>query len=84
VRYAIGCITALLQNGKRAVDCRLAVYEDYNARLASELDSLVFSHAGAGSWYKNKAGRVVNTSPWRLVDYWKWTRRPELADYDML
>jgi 4-hydroxyacetophenone monooxygenase len=84
VRYTIGCITALLQNGKRALDCRPAVYDDYNARLASELDSLVFSHAGTGSWYKNKAGRVVNTSPWRLVDYWKWTRTPELADYEML
>jgi 4-hydroxyacetophenone monooxygenase len=84
VRYAIGCINALLQNGKRALDCRPAVYDDYNARLASELDSLVFSHAGTGSWYKNKAGRVVNTSPWRLVDYWKWTREPQLADYEML
>ena len=84
VRYTIGCILALLQNGKRALDCRPAVYDDYNTRLANELDDLVWSYTGASSWYKNKAGRVVTTSPWRLVDYWKWTRQPELAHYEML
>jgi hypothetical protein len=26
---------------------------------------------------------VVNTSPWRLVDYWKWMRQPDLADYEL-
>jgi 4-hydroxyacetophenone monooxygenase len=84
VRYTIGCITALLRNGKRALDCRPSAYDDYNARLVSELDNLVWSYSGVSSWYKNKAGRVVNTSPWRLVDYWKWTRTPELADYELL
>ena len=84
VRYTIGCILALLQNGKRALDCRPAVYDDYNTRLANELDDLVWSYTGASSWYKNKAGRVVTTSPWRLVDYWKWTRQPELAHYELL
>ena len=35
------------------------------------------------SWYKNAHGRVLNTSPWRLVDYWGWTRTPDLADYEL-
>jgi hypothetical protein len=25
---------------------------------------------------------VVTTSPWRLVDYWRWTREPDLADFE--
>jgi 4-hydroxyacetophenone monooxygenase len=33
------------------------------------------------SWYKNARGVVITTSPWRLVDYWGWTREPNLADY---
>lgn len=33
--------------------------------------------------YKNERGVVVNTSPWRLADYWKWMRQPEMADYDL-
>jgi hypothetical protein len=25
----------------------------------------------------------VTTSPWRLADYWKWTRAPNLEDYTL-
>ena len=38
---------------------------------------------GADSWYRNRSGRVVTTSPWRLADYWKWTRAPDLKDYTL-
>ncbi|MBS0378883.1 MAG: NAD(P)/FAD-dependent oxidoreductase [Proteobacteria bacterium] len=81
VRYTTACIQALLENGKRAMDCRADVYEDYTRRLIAELETLVWSHPAADSWYRNRAGRVVTTSPWRLADYWKWTRAPNLGDY---
>ncbi|SFV12670.1 flavin-containing monooxygenase [Pseudoduganella namucuonensis] len=83
VRYTVGCIKALLEQGKKALDCKPEVYHAYNTRLADELAGMVWSYEGVDSWYKNSAGRVVNTSPWRLVDYWTWTRNPDLADYSM-
>jgi 4-hydroxyacetophenone monooxygenase len=83
VRYATACIQALLENGVRAMDCRPEVYDDYTRRLIAELETLVWSHPAADSWYRNRAGRVVTTSPWRLADYWKWTRAPDLADYTL-
>jgi 4-hydroxyacetophenone monooxygenase len=83
VRYATACIQALLENGVRAMDVKPQVYEDYTRRLIAELETLVWSHPAADSWYRNRAGRVVTTSPWRLADYWKWTRQPDLADYTL-
>jgi len=83
VRYATACIQALLESGARAMDCKPEVYEDYTRRLIAELETLVWSHPAADSWYRNKAGRVVTTSPWRLADYWKWTRAPNLKDYTL-
>jgi 4-hydroxyacetophenone monooxygenase len=83
VRYATACIQALLENGVRAMDCKPQVYEDYTRRLIAELETLVWSHPAADSWYRNRAGRVVTTSPWRLADYWKWTRAPNLEDYTL-
>jgi 4-hydroxyacetophenone monooxygenase len=65
------------------MDCKPQVYEDYTRRLVAELETLVWSHPAAHSWYRNKAGRVVTTSPWRLADYWKWTRAPDLKDYTL-
>jgi 4-hydroxyacetophenone monooxygenase len=44
---------------------------------------MVWSHPGMNSWYKNSEGRVTTTSPWRLVDYWRWTKEPDLADFEL-
>jgi 4-hydroxyacetophenone monooxygenase len=81
VRYAMGCLKALLETGHAAMDCRPEVNDAFAARLESELASLVLSHPAMTSWYKNAKGRVITTSPWRLVDYWRWTREPDLGDY---
>ncbi len=83
VRYTTACIQALLEHGARAMDVKPAVYDDYTRRLVAELETLVWSHPAADSWYRNKSGRVVTTSPWRLADYWKWTRSPNLTDYTL-
>lgn len=83
VRYVTACLQALLENDARAMECRREVYDDYARRLIEELETLVWSHPACDSWYRNRAGRVVTTSPWRLADYWKWTRAPDLADYTL-
>lgn len=83
VRYVMGCIAALTATGASAMDVKREVYEDYTKRLVEELDSFVWSHPKADSWYRNKAGRVVNTSPWRLVDYWNWTLAPIVSEYEL-
>ena len=81
VRYTTACIQRLIETGARAMDCNRVTYDDYNRRLAAELKTLVWSHPACDSWYRNKAGLVVNTSPWRLVDYWRWTLGPQDGDY---
>ncbi len=83
VRYVMGCVKALIANGKRALECREEVHEAFNERLQARLARMVWSHPGMSSWYKNSQGRVTTTSPWRLVDYWGWTREPDLADYHL-
>lgn len=84
VRYILGCLHALLERGAGALDCREAVNDAFNQRLDDTLAKTVWAHPGMTSWYKNKSGRVTATSPWLLVDYWEWTRRPDLEDYEVL
>ena len=83
VRCAMGCIKALIENGLREMDCRQEVCDSFNERLDAALAASVWSHPGMNNWYKNSRGRVVTTSPWRLVDYWRWTREPDLSDYEL-
>ncbi len=81
VRYIMGCIQALLAGDHAAMECKQSVHDEYNARLQREAAQMVWAHPGMDSWYKNAKGRVTTTSPWRLVDYWAWTREPRLSDY---
>lgn len=57
------------------------VHDAFDEKLDARLATLVWSHPGMDSWYKNAAGRVTTTSPWLLVDHWRWTKEPALGDY---
>ena len=81
VRYVSGCLQTLLQSGAGALECRAEACDDWNRRLDERMGRTVWSHPGMTSWYKNSRGRVVTTSPFRLLDYWRWTRRPDPADF---
>ena len=83
VRYIMGCIEAMVELNRSTIECKKEVCDDYNLRLDEALSQTVWAHPGMTSWYKNQQGRVTTTSPWRLVDYWLWTSKPDLADYDL-
>ena len=51
-------------------------------RLQAEMETMVWSHPSIrSSWYRNDAGKIYILSPWRLVDYWTWTRNADPEDY---
>lgn len=81
VRYVTACLAALLRDGLSVMECRREVHDAYNQRFDARHDQMVWAHPSENSWYKNANGRVLTTSPWRLVDYWGWTRRPNLDDF---
>ncbi len=82
IRYIMGCLGALVSGEHRSIECRVDVHDDYNGRLQAELDTMVWSHPSIkSSWYRNDEGRIYILSPWRLVDYWAWTRQPDLAEF---
>lgn len=83
VRYVMACLAALLGGGFRAMECRQEVHDAYAARFDARHATMVWSHPAENSWYKNAQGKVFTTSPWRLVDYWTWTREPNLDDFEL-
>jgi 4-hydroxyacetophenone monooxygenase len=82
VRYVMGCLAELVSRPDASMDCRREVHDEYNERLQAELDTMVWSHPSIrSSWYRNAEGRIYILSPWRLVDYWDWTREPDFGDF---
>ena len=84
MRYMSGCLEALIAGGHRAMEPTQAAHDDYYARTQKELEGLVWSHPSIEhSWYKNSEGKIHILSPWRLVDYWAWTKAPDLRDFEL-
>jgi 4-hydroxyacetophenone monooxygenase len=83
VRYVMGCLKLMIEEGVDSFEVKREAFDGYVERLEDKLSQMVWSHPGVSSWYKNERGIVVNTSPWRLVDYWTWTKEPDRADYAM-
>jgi len=83
VRYIMQCLRELLETGAAEMECRTEPFTAYNALLDATHEGMVWAHRGVGSWYKNKAGRVVTNSPFRLVDYRRMTETLKRDDYVM-
>ncbi|WP_372809780.1 flavin-containing monooxygenase [Litorivivens sp.] len=82
VRYALSGIKTLLQEGAKALEVKHTVHRDYQLKLQNELSNMVWSHPTVKhSWYQNEAGKVTVLSPWRLRDFWEWTKAINPDDY---
>ncbi len=82
-RYISRCLQWMVEEDLRAIDVKPEVYADWAGRMDEELSRFTWSHGGAGSWYKNKSGKVIANSPWPLLQYWEWTKAPDKAEFDV-
>ncbi len=75
-------LRSMLVGEHRVVEVKQRAHDAYVERLQAELAQTVWAHPSvAHSWYKGPDGRVHVLSPWRLVDYWRMTKHPELDAY---
>ena len=82
MRYILGCIDMVLAHGVGSAMPRVEVCDDYNRRSQEKLKTMVYTHPAVSSYYKNSSGAVPTLFAWRMVDYWKWTNRPNPDDYE--
>ncbi len=82
IRYIMGCLDLLIRSSGKTMEPRQDRYDDWYARSQAEMATLVWSQPGIKhSFYKDSNGKVHGLSPWRLVDFWTWTRTPDPDDF---
>jgi 4-hydroxyacetophenone monooxygenase len=81
VRYVMQLVKALLENNFRSIECRARVYDEYNQQVDLALAKTVWTHPKVTNYYTNSSGRIVGTSPWEYVEYWRRTRTVDLNDF---
>ena len=81
MRYILGCIKLLIQNGHRAMDCRQDVHDTYNEWIDEGNRNTAWGAPHVRSWYKNKAGRVTQNWPYSMMEFWAQSKAPDPSDY---
>ena len=82
MRYITECLELLINGGHACLEPREAKATEWHERSQAEMRKMVWSQPSIKhSFYKNSFGEVHILSPWRLVDYWSWTREPNRDDF---
>ena len=66
-----------------AIDVRQSVHDRYIERVDAEHAELVWSHPGMLPYYRNAFGKIRMVLPWRMVDYFHMTRRPDFTEFEL-
>ena len=84
VHYIVECLRLLSTSGSAAMDCRRDAYDSYAALIDEHNSQMAWGISPVSSWYKSPSGRVAQNWPLPLIDYWRQTRRPDPAHFELL
>ena len=82
--YVVECLRLLASRGAAAMDCRPDAYENYAARMDEHNSQMAWGVSPVNSWYKSPSGRIAQNWPLPLIDYWRQTRSPNPADFELI
>jgi 4-hydroxyacetophenone monooxygenase len=66
-----------------AIDVKQSVHDRYIERVDAEHAELVWSHPGMLPYYRDAFGKIRTVLPWRMVDYFHMTRRPDFSEFEL-
>ena len=82
-RYISTCLVEMIERGVAAIDVRQDVHDNYIRKVDAEHETMIWTHPGMTTYYRNKSGRVFSAMPWRFVDYWAMTHDADLDRYHL-
>ena len=82
--YVVECLRLLASQGAAAMDCRTDAYDRYAARMDEHNSQMAWGISPVNSWYKSPSGRIAQNWPLPLIDYWRQTRAPSPADFELI
>jgi 4-hydroxyacetophenone monooxygenase len=82
VNYVMESLRLLLTSGRRTMEPRQDVHDEYRGRYEEEISQMVWAHWSVKhSHFKNAEGRIFTLSPWPIPTYWAWTKNVDPDDY---
>lgn len=79
--YIVEWARTMSERGVQSVEVYPEVVEDYMHEIDLMHEELVWTHPRTTTWYRTEHGKVRSPMPFRLVDYWHYTRTAELDKF---
>lgn len=79
--YVRRMLEEMFRAGAGSIECRRDVHDAYNAEVDAAHASMVWTHPGMSTYYRNARGRVTVNSPFRNVDFHHFMQASGLDDY---
>jgi len=80
INWMVETLDQMVAENAHKVEPTMAAYDAWNEKVAAQMSQMIWAHPKAKSYYLNSAGRNIISCPFRLADYWKWTRHPVRED----
>ena len=80
LNYVIEALDMIVAHGARIIEPTEEAYLAWNDKVDTQMKDMIWTHPKAKSYYLNSKGRNIISCPFRLADYWSWTRKPEEKD----
>jgi Predicted flavoprotein involved in K+ transport len=77
IHYIIEALDKIVAAGGSAIEPTEKAFLDWNAKVEDQMQHMIWSHPKAKSYYLNSKGRNYVSCPFKLADYWEWTRSPD-------
>ncbi|MBV5245770.1 NAD(P)/FAD-dependent oxidoreductase [Mycolicibacterium sp. PAM1] len=82
--YIIECLQLMALRGATTMEVTREAYENYVAGIDEAMSRTVWCHTpNAHTYYRSSSGRVVVSTPFRLVDLWQEHRAPIEEDFTL-
>ncbi|AXB80353.1 NAD(P)/FAD-dependent oxidoreductase [Novosphingobium sp. P6W] len=83
VNWIIEALDRTIENDARAFEVTQEAFDAWNRKVEKRMPEMIWTHPKASSYYNNSKGRVFLSWPWRLVEFFNETRRPEDGSYHL-
>ena len=82
INYICSALEHMIEHNLKKISVKPEIENQYQNSFETRHSKMVWQHPKVSSWYQNSKGKVVTTSPWRLVEYWSWTNNFNEDEYD--
>ena len=77
IHYIVETLDKIVAAGAKAIEPTEQAYLDWNEKVDEQMKQMVWTHPKAKSYYLNSKGRNYVSCPFKLAEYWNWTRNPD-------